>query len=143
MPVKGEVLACVVLNRDLAAAEAASERLAYYKAPGWIHVLSTYRARVPRGSRSTIYTRAALIPGRHRASSTYAHASGVAEEYTLSAWTTPVARLGDCRSRLGDQLARLQPAVRRCPRSSSPRLSRRSIYRADISGGSGESTTIF
>jgi acyl-CoA synthetase (AMP-forming)/AMP-acid ligase II len=43
-----EVLACIVLNRDLPAAEAALalfehcfERLAYYKAPGWIHVLPT------------------------------------------------------------------------------------------------------
>ena len=43
-----EVLACVVLNRDLPAADAASAlfehcfaRLAYYKAPGWIHLLST------------------------------------------------------------------------------------------------------
>ena len=59
MPVKGEVLACVVLNRDLAAAEAASERLAYYKAPGWIYVLSTYRARVPEDPE------AQYIPGRH------------------------------------------------------------------------------
>jgi acyl-CoA synthetase (AMP-forming)/AMP-acid ligase II len=43
-----EVLACVVLNCDLPPAEAASAlfehcfaRLAYYKAPGWIHVLAT------------------------------------------------------------------------------------------------------
>jgi acyl-coenzyme A synthetase/AMP-(fatty) acid ligase len=43
-----EVLACVVLTRDLRAADAGSalfercfERLAYYKAPGWIHVLAT------------------------------------------------------------------------------------------------------
>jgi acyl-CoA synthetase (AMP-forming)/AMP-acid ligase II len=46
-----EVLACVVLNRDLPASEAAAalfehcfERLAYFKAPGWIHVVDTLPA---------------------------------------------------------------------------------------------------
>ena len=43
-----EVLACVVLNRDLPPEEAAPDlfrwcfdRLAYYKAPGWIHILES------------------------------------------------------------------------------------------------------
>ena len=43
-----EVLACVVLKRALPAPEAAAalfahcnERLAYFKAPGWIHVLES------------------------------------------------------------------------------------------------------
>jgi crotonobetaine/carnitine-CoA ligase len=43
-----EVLACVVLRRPLPAREAAEalfrhcfERLAYYKAPGWVHIVET------------------------------------------------------------------------------------------------------
>jgi crotonobetaine/carnitine-CoA ligase len=43
-----EVLACVVLNRALPATDAADtlfrhchERLAYYKAPGWIHIVDS------------------------------------------------------------------------------------------------------
>lgn len=43
-----EVLACVVLKRPMAARQAAealfrhcNERLAYYKAPGWMHIVDT------------------------------------------------------------------------------------------------------
>ena len=46
-----EVLACVVLNRDRPAADAASdlfehcfERMAYFKAPGWIHIVPSLPA---------------------------------------------------------------------------------------------------
>ena len=43
-----EVLACVVLKRPMAASDAAPalfqhcyERLAYYKAPGWVHIVES------------------------------------------------------------------------------------------------------
>ena len=43
-----EVLACVVLRRQMPTAEAAEalfqhcyERLAYYKAPGWLHIVES------------------------------------------------------------------------------------------------------
>ena len=62
-----EVLACVVLNCDLPAAEAAMalfehcfERLAYYKAPGWIHVLSTLADHGHPEDPEAQY-----LPGRH------------------------------------------------------------------------------
>jgi hypothetical protein len=71
-----EVLACVVLKRAMAEKEAATalfhhcnERLAYYKPPGWIHIVQSLPRRARRRSRSTVSTppdRSARPAGDHR-----------------------------------------------------------------------------
>ena len=64
-----EVLACVVLKRPMPAKDAAHtlfrhcyERLAYFKAPGWIHIVEPFQPRERRRSRSTTFTLADSTP---------------------------------------------------------------------------------